>query len=541
MLKGTVHFIKTEFWGDKRRFQDSIKVALACAIAAAVSNYLDLHRGMWGIITVLVIAGTNVSFSVDRSLQRIVGTVVGGLTGAWLVSSLGQEMWLYLPAEFAVLTVTIYLGTGKWHPYSFLVCAFSNIICGLSLLENQQNTINVALSRIIEVILGIISYQLVNSLIWPYNAKDGLAGSMAATLNNIGRLLRVTAGIRTTAEPPAAGAVMHSLAQAFSRNSNLLQRAMQESRPVAMEGSRLKDMVATMEHMASLAREIESLRRSLATGRIPAPVAESIDLLCIGMAQTLEQIAKAIKHDDVTNAVTGLAPVSGKAALLVDMLASSGDEAGGDLHLLAGDLERMAALVDRLSAPARPPRPPAPDSRPAGVPGPDRARLRHAILASLCSLVFVVPLVYWHLSFAPAAIVMIVLISLTNIGTMQGRALLAYVGCVAGGGVALMCLFFLIPQMTLLWQELAMISAVFFAFAYVKYGSNRISFAGTYMGVAFTIVGILDTAPRVSMIPVLNSVLGLVIGTMVGSYLFLWALPAYDRRKTATRADSRGY
>jgi uncharacterized membrane protein YccC len=538
MISQALLFVKTEFWGDRRRFQNAAKVAVACCLAIATGQYLKLENLQWTIITIMIVALPNVGSSIQKSLYRAIGTVIGGFLGAWMVSMFGQEMWLYLPLEFAVLTAANYFWMGRWHSYAFFLAGVTTIITGLGQLEHQESTGIVALMRITEVLLGIFSYQAVNMLLWPVNARKELFRSFESTLRKTGAMLRGLPAVSSGEKGRNPARLTYSLSQAYSRNVNLIEQSGYESAWFSDRAARFMEASLLAERISRFVLALNAELKSVPGVAAPEPIGKELGSLCDGIAGALDRIAESIwgRTASSLSAGTLAAEAARVRENVIAWVGTPDGKNGAILNVLAGDLFKIAELTGRLEkAVSDAWKPDSPRNASEKVSDwfttpwspPDSPRLRYAALTALCTVVFIFPLTYWHFGFASTAAATVMIIAQPTIGGMRRKALLRNIGCIAGGITALFCVYFLVPHMTLLWHEMIMIFAVFFICGYIKFGSERISYAGVQMGMAFTIAAVAGSAPSVGVLPVFNRLLGIFFGVVIGGYVLSWLWPRW--------------
>ena len=554
MFEAALKFIRTEFWGDKRRFQNSFKIALACVLAVIFNQYVQLGQSFLSVLTIMIVSSISVGSSLKQSLNMAIGTVIGGILAAWLVARFGQQMFLYIPLYFSVLVAAAYFGHGRWHPEIFSMAIITVVIIGVATMESQQDAIYTGLTRITQILVGIVSYQVINMTIWPANAKDELNDSIAKTLRDAGRHLVSNAGLLAGGDITLkSNAVSYSLAQSYSRNLSLLSQAGYESSRLSGQSERIMELVLTTERIVHILRNMENAVIEFSGKNLTKVLAGSLTSFCGEMEAVLAGIAGHAGNAEFN--CSEESSLSGKAARLKKdfMEAGSTGELEGwrerdleKLYELIHDIETIAQLVDRISLISGP-RWRSPYENGVKVVSenrrgsffslnklkPDYELLKYAVLIALCVILFIPAEVYLHLAFAGTAAVTVAIIFQPDIGARKRMALLLNIGCIAGGMIALFCVYFLIPHMTLLWQQLIMIFTLFFIFGYIKWGSERISYAGVQMGFAFAYAGMTGLAPNVHVLPVFNRLLGIFLGLLVGGYLFDRIWPRYACQKIA--------
>ena len=553
MFEQTIRFIKAEFWGDKRRFQNAFKVALACCIAVAIGQYVHFQNIQWSIITILIVALPNVGSSLEKSLYRTVGTIIGALTGAFIVTAFGQDMWLYSILMFAVLTFSIYMWTGTFAQYAFLLCATTAVITGVGTLEHQEGAISLALIRMGEVILGLFSFQLVNMTLWPQRAGRELVKSLSEDLKRTaGCLIGLAESIDGTKAVPESGQFEYGLAQKYTRNINLLSQAGYESSKISAGSGRYVELILATHRAAMVAQRMEFFWKEFSGKPFPSGYLDLLRGLYRDVASCLETVAGGVERGETL--ALGSAGFYDRTASLAGAIKTSGANGAfkgwspgelGRLYLFMDQFEKLAERADLLSTLAGMKGRLEIAGSDLGVKGvekgkkrfsieslmPDRERLAHALLITVCAMVFIIPQTYWHLPFATTAAVTVLIIAQPTIGAMRRKAFLRNIGCLIGGGLALLADLLFSSHMTLLWQQLILIFTVFFICGYIKYGSDRISYAGVQMAVAFALSWVSGTGPDATVMPAINRLLGIIAGVLVGGYALTWFRPRYAHKE----------
>lgn len=149
-----------------------IKFGLAGVSAFSVSQALRLDSPTWSVITVFVLMmGRYVGAIAEKSFYRVVGTVAGGVVGTLLTGSLQQEPLLYLPLVGLVVGFSTAMFGQTRAPYAFLLFGLTTVVVASNGMSNPDFSWDVALTRIEEVLVGVVVTLLVSSLLWPRFAR----------------------------------------------------------------------------------------------------------------------------------------------------------------------------------------------------------------------------------------------------------------------------------------------------------------------------------------------------------------------------------
>ena len=94
-----------------------IKLGLAGLLSVYLSQLIRLGHANWAIFTVLVLAPAQyVGAIAQRSVARVVGTIIGGFIGVWLVGNYEQDRLFFLLFTFGYLWLCMYMYGGTFSP-----------------------------------------------------------------------------------------------------------------------------------------------------------------------------------------------------------------------------------------------------------------------------------------------------------------------------------------------------------------------------------------------------------------------------------------
>jgi len=158
-------------WERRRLLIHAAKTALAAALCWWIASRFGLHDGYWGAISAIIVLQSNFGATITASRDRILGTVIGALVG-FSSSLLGAIPWNYILAVFAAVVICGWLG---FRSSSRLACVTITIV----MLVQSGSHWAIALTRVGQVVLGIVVAVAVSTLVFPDRARlrlrDGLA------------------------------------------------------------------------------------------------------------------------------------------------------------------------------------------------------------------------------------------------------------------------------------------------------------------------------------------------------------------------------
>jgi len=115
-------------------------------------------------------------------------------------------------------------------------------------------------------------------------------------------------------------------------------------------------------------------------------------------------------------------------------------------------------------------------------------------------------------------------VALGTVGDTLHKATLRFVGCLIGAGLGLGAILLLMPLMTDLGDLLLLLAPVTLLAAWVGYGSERISYAGWQIGLAFYLVVLQGYGPTIDMYTARDRIIGILFGNIVvfGIFTTIW-------------------
>jgi multidrug resistance protein MdtO len=116
-------------------------------------------------------------------------------------------------------------------------------------------------------------------------------------------------------------------------------------------------------------------------------------------------------------------------------------------------------------------------------------------------------------------------VALGTVGETLHKATLRFVGCLIGAGLGLGAILLLMPRMTDLGDLFLLLAPVTFLAAWVGYGSERISYAGLQIGIAFYLVVLQGYGPTIDMKTARDRTIGILFGNVVTFVIFTTIWP----------------
>ena len=114
------------------------------------------------------------------------------------------------------------------------------------------------------------------------------------------------------------------------------------------------------------------------------------------------------------------------------------------------------------------------------------------------------------------------------------KGTLRIIGCVIGGALALFSLVFLMPHMETIASLVVLVACAAAIAAWVATGSQRISYAGMQIAIAFFFSVFQGYAPDTDLDNVRNRVVGILLGFLVTAVVFSYIWPEHARIESRT-------
>jgi Fusaric acid resistance protein family len=125
------------------------------------------------------------------------------------------------------------------------------------------------------------------------------------------------------------------------------------------------------------------------------------------------------------------------------------------------------------------------------------------------------------------------IIALGSTGATMYKGMLRIVGCVIGGALGLICTIWLIPRVDTLGMYLLTVFCVHALAAWIAFGSERISYVGLQIALAFDLGVLADYGPSTEIDPIRDRFIGIILGIVIISTVFSLVWP--EDARTITR------
>ena len=200
-------------------------MAVAGMLAFHVALWQGLRNPQWCIFTVVVLTlAQYVGAIAEKSLLRVIGTVVGALLGIWLVGNHGSEPLFMMGGCFLIAAFGTMMFGGNWYPYAFFLTVLTMLVVVNDAMKNPSAAWDTGVARTEEICVGIVASMIVTGVLWPRYARVEYRRATRSALRDIGRV--AIERIRLLLETDSSGgteAEMRKLVASFATRMNTLR------------------------------------------------------------------------------------------------------------------------------------------------------------------------------------------------------------------------------------------------------------------------------------------------------------------------------
>ncbi len=150
-----------------KNFLYSIKVAIACILSYSTAELLQLEYSLWAPLATLMVMQVHMSTSLELSLLRLFGTLVGVVLGLSLASIVPPDLQGRVIALAIAVPICAFLELWEERFRTAGVTAVFVLLLGHA---EEENVWLFGLNRVLELGIGSVMALLVSMLLWPASA-----------------------------------------------------------------------------------------------------------------------------------------------------------------------------------------------------------------------------------------------------------------------------------------------------------------------------------------------------------------------------------
>lgn len=497
----------------------ALRTALATLTAIFLAFALHLDKPYWAGMTVVMVANLYTGSIIDKAIMRVLGTIVGAWFGFFIAKFIVNSFFLYFLINFFLVAVAVYYYNFSKYAYAYLLAALGGFIVIAELAIDPGQSFWVAVWRPIEISLGVLVSAAFAFCVYPNRIEDSV-------LKEVNRIFDAMDALLTSLNCCLANDDPGLRAQLVTDNLQLKKSIRKAT-----------DMVVFMRHEVGYRQQIMDRFRFLLDSCYGLSrtigyflnATRSLNRTALGEHLPPDHIMTLIRQDvsDLRDLFfhhkTFESTQSGKALTAFDEQLAQWTNASLDERtyglLLTHFLRQMTAMLCQLRTMLVLGVRPLPSHR--VVTAEQQLRrdpdvIRHSIKAGLAAIL---ALAFWLLSNWPGGlngIVSSIVISIRkNLFEMHNISAFRLLGCILGGGVAFLSLFFFPLNLYLFLLVIFLSVWVFtlFSFKQVAY-----AYIGLQANLALVIAMAQEGGPPTSMLPPLERLGGVVIG-IIASFL----------------------
>lgn len=159
-------------------FRHSLRVSIATTIAYIISGFLPLGHGYWILLTTVVILKPAYSLTKQRNVQRLLGTLGGGLIGLVLLFFIKDQHVLFVAMILFMIGTYVFLRTN----YLIAVIMTTPYVLLLFHLLYPIDFRTILADRVIDTAIGSVIAFLANILIIPSWEHERITDFMTGAL-----------------------------------------------------------------------------------------------------------------------------------------------------------------------------------------------------------------------------------------------------------------------------------------------------------------------------------------------------------------------
>ena len=163
-------------------FRHSLRITLTLLIGFIIGKFLPFENVYWILLTIVVIMRPGYGLTKERTLNRFIGTVVGGFLG-FLVLSFGPT-----PLVLGVLTIVFLILGLSFSPSNYRIGTLFitlHVLFIFAILNPTHNEI--IIYRILDTLVGALLALFANHFFWPFweflNTNENIENSIKAIRN----------------------------------------------------------------------------------------------------------------------------------------------------------------------------------------------------------------------------------------------------------------------------------------------------------------------------------------------------------------------
>lgn len=165
------------------------KTFVAAMLALFISFELNLVNPMWSIGTVLIIASPYSGMVSSKCVYRLLGTIAGALVAVLLMPYLLNTPWIFTLVLALWVGFALYVSLLDRTPrsYVFMLAGYSTVLIIFNAIASIEtySIFDIALARVLEISVGVISSAVVSASFFPVHLGAVIRQRVNKALNDL--------------------------------------------------------------------------------------------------------------------------------------------------------------------------------------------------------------------------------------------------------------------------------------------------------------------------------------------------------------------
>ncbi|SEJ53317.1 FUSC family protein [Paraburkholderia diazotrophica] len=177
-----VHWART----DGRTWIYLFKALAACFLALGIAMRLDLPQPRTAMTTVFIVMQPQSGMVFAKSFYRICGTLIGLVVMLALICLFAQQPELFI-ASTAIWVGICTAGAARnrnFRSYGFVLAGYTAALIGIPASQHPDGAFMTALTRVAEVVVGIVCSGVVSALVFPEHAGEQMRSTVRARFSS---------------------------------------------------------------------------------------------------------------------------------------------------------------------------------------------------------------------------------------------------------------------------------------------------------------------------------------------------------------------
>lgn len=164
------------------------RLAITCVFLFIISWYFEIPESSWSLVTIwfVMYEYTTVGGVLNKSLLRFTGTILSALYGVLIIYFCGNNPIINIAALIAGLFLYSYFFMGSEKSYTGTIGAVT-----LTIVLLNYNNIDVAMLRVMNVVIGIVASVFMIRFFYPQYARNLIIENQVIWFNRLLHLISV--------------------------------------------------------------------------------------------------------------------------------------------------------------------------------------------------------------------------------------------------------------------------------------------------------------------------------------------------------------